>query len=212
MNYQEANKWDYENGYFLTCDTERVGKLLMQWELFKTIPKGDIIEVGVFKGASLMRLAMYRNLIDGHQYRSVYGFDMFGHFPTDEIESANDKAFIDNFVANAGEPPSKDEVRRYIDAKGMQGVHLIEGNIYNTLFPFVQHKPEIALLNIDVDAYEPTKYALITLMPFVVSRGVVMLDDYAHCEGAKRACDEVLGAENIIQGKLYKAPHFFIKD
>jgi len=30
-----SNKWDYENGFYLTCDTSREGKVLNHLEIYK---------------------------------------------------------------------------------------------------------------------------------------------------------------------------------
>lgn len=187
MQADLTKKWDYENGYYLTASKERVGKVLNQWELFKHIPKGDIIEVGVLKGASLSRFAIFRDLL-GYDCK-IYGFDTFGHFP----RSKRNQDFIDSFVSQAGEALPIDEVQFYLDSKGHEDIHLIEGDIFDTLPLFLHSKrPKLGMIHIDVDAYEPTKFALQQLIPFMVTGGIIMLDDYHHCEGAKAACDEVL--------------------
>src|ERR1017187_6372620 len=63
---------------------------------------------------------------------------------------------------------------------------------------FVKDNPglRIALLNLDVDLYEPTKAALESLYPLVVSGGIVLFDDYGweQWPGASRAVDEYFAA------------------
>jgi len=63
INYNE--KYEYENGFYLTCDTGRIGKLMNHLEIYKKIIDlpGDVIEFGVFKGGSLVRLLSYRELL-----------------------------------------------------------------------------------------------------------------------------------------------------
>ena len=58
-NYEKA--FDYENDFYLSCESMRVAKSIAQYILFeKTIQiDGDIVECGVFKGASFSRFAMY---------------------------------------------------------------------------------------------------------------------------------------------------------
>ena len=53
-----SKKWDYENGFYLTCETSRIGKFLNHLEIYNHILgiEGDILEFGVYKGASLVRL------------------------------------------------------------------------------------------------------------------------------------------------------------
>jgi hypothetical protein len=212
MNADLGKKWDYENGFYLAADVGRLTKALAQWELFKAIPRGDVVEVGVFKGSSLMRLAEYRRAKDDNEYRAIVGFDTFGYFPTDEVHSSHDKSFIKEFIRQAGSPSDKEEIAFYIENKGFSNITLIEGNIFNTLPLYCHQKPEIALINLDVDAYEPTKEALTYLLPSLVKGGVILLDDYAHCEGAKQACDEVLGKENIEAIAFYPNMRYYIKN
>lgn len=61
MELPSAEKsWEYENGFYLTCQPNRLGKFLAHYELFKEtlhLP-GAIVECGVFKGISLCRFAM----------------------------------------------------------------------------------------------------------------------------------------------------------
>ena len=58
------NSFEYENNFYLTCDNNRISKIITQYELYKrvsTIP-GHIVECGVFKGTSLVRFATFREL------------------------------------------------------------------------------------------------------------------------------------------------------
>jgi len=57
-------KWDYENGFYLTCETNRIGKLLNYLEIYKKIVDlpGIILKFGVYKGISLVRLMTFRDL------------------------------------------------------------------------------------------------------------------------------------------------------
>ena len=52
-----SKKWYYENGFYLTCETGRIGKFLNHLEIYKKIlsVEGDIIEVGVYKVICLVR-------------------------------------------------------------------------------------------------------------------------------------------------------------
>ena len=53
---------------------------------------GDIVECGVFKGSSFRKILIYTKLFEGKK-RKVYGFDVFGKFPsTNRLE---DKKFAD---------------------------------------------------------------------------------------------------------------------
>ena len=50
--------------------------------------------------------------------------------------------------------------------------------------------PAIALLWLDTDWYESTRHELEHLYPRLVSGGVLIIDDYGHFRGARKAVDE----------------------
>ena len=50
---------------------------------------------------------------------------------------------------------------------------------------------QISLLRLDTDWYESTKHELVHLSP-KLSVGVLIVDDYGHWEGARRAVDEYI--------------------
>ena len=98
-----SQKWDYENGFYLTCETGRIGKFISHLELYKQIINipGDVFEFGVYKGTSLVRWLSFRDLLENSTSRKVYGFDAFGKFPEDMVFES-DKDFAQNFENNGG--------------------------------------------------------------------------------------------------------------
>jgi O-methyltransferase len=70
-------------------------------------------------------------------------------------------------------------------------VHYVKGLVEATV---PQQAPdEIAILRLDTDWYESTKHELEHLWPRVRPGGVLIVDDYGHFEGARRAVDEFFG-------------------
>ena len=64
----------------------------------------------------------------------------------------------------------------------------IKGPVEETL---VQHKPKkISILRLDTDWYSSTKKELEILYPKLVKNGVIIIDDYGHWEGCRKACDQ----------------------
>ena len=49
---------------------------------------------------------------------------------------------------------------------------------------------KIAILRLDTDWYESSKFELETLYNNVVSGGVIIFDDYYHWDGQRRAVDD----------------------
>jgi hypothetical protein len=57
--------------------------------------------------------------------------------------------------------------------------------------------PSIALLRLDTDWYESTKHELRHLFPRLSVGGVLIIDDYGHWEGAKKAVDEYISENGL---------------
>lgn len=55
----------------------------------------------------------------------------------------------------------------------------------------------IALLRLDTDWYESTWYELLHLYPMLIEDGILIIDDYGHWEGCRKAVDEYFKNESI---------------
>jgi hypothetical protein len=94
----------------------------------------------------------------------------------------------------APEAVGLDAVRRTVLGSGYpaERVHFVEGRVEDTL---PAHAPEqLALLRLDTDWYESTRAEMEHLYPRLVPGGVLIIDDYGHWEGARRAVDEHFAA------------------
>jgi hypothetical protein len=70
----------------------------------------------------------------------------------------------------------------------MERVHLIQGKVEETLPGGAPER--IALLRLDTDWYESTRHELVHLYPRLAREGVLVIDDYGHWQGARKATDE----------------------
>lgn len=203
-------KWDYENGFYLTCETGRLGKLLNHLEIYKKILDlpGDVLEFGVYKGTSLVRLLSFRDLLEHQGSRKIVGFDAFGKFP-DDLELEEDRDFVERFEQAGGYGISAEDLDDFLQAKGMKNYELVEGDINHSLPNYLEAHPaqKIALLHIDVDVYEPSKLILDLLWERVVPGGILMLDDYGTVAGETQAVDEFFAGQNV---RIHKLPHYHI--
>jgi O-methyltransferase len=74
-------------------------------------------------------------------------------------------------------------------------VRYIEGKVEDTV---PESSPEqIALLRLDTDWYESTRHELEHLYPLLEVGGVLVIDDYGHWEGCRRAVDEYFENNNV---------------
>ena len=92
-------------------------------------------------------------------------------------------------------------------------LHFIKGDVMETLLEEKNIPDKISILRLDTDWYESSKFELEKLYHKVVDGGVVILDDYFHWDGQRRATDEFFHENNIkkIIIKNNKQTGYFIK-
>lgn len=202
--------FEYENKFYLTAGVERIGKFSSHLELFRRTSNlpGEVIECGVFKGASLSRFIKFRSLFENPYSRKIIAFDIFGEFPKALYKGDAEKRM--KFIKDAGNKGiSKDSLISILKRLNLyQNVELVEGNILKTVSDFKKKNQhlKISLLHIDVDLYEATKVCLEEFCPLVVKGGIVILDDYGKFAGANKAIDEFFANLNV---KIQKLPYSF---
>ncbi|MEA2466124.1 MAG: O-methyltransferase [Thermoleophilaceae bacterium] len=165
---------------------------------------GAVVECGVWRGGSMMAAALTLLRL-GAADRELYLFDTFAGMPPPTTE--------DVFSAYDGYNPMRHWRRRergghnkwhYVPAEDVRAavlstgypaerVHLVEGRVEDTLPGAAPD--EIAVLRLDTDWYASTRHELEQLYPRLSAGGVLILDDYGHYEGARRAVDEYFEAQ-----------------
>jgi hypothetical protein len=162
---------------------------------------GAFAECGVWRGGSV--LAMLLTLQElGRDDRDIHLYDTFEGMtaPTERDVSSFDPPALETWRAAEREGGlawsellgqfDEQSVRRTLDATGYPAarLHLVRGPVEEML---PQHAPDaLALLRLDTDWYESTRHELEHLYPRLASGGVLIIDDYGHWEGARRAVDE----------------------
>jgi O-methyltransferase len=168
---------------------------------------GSYAECGVWKGGSV--LAMILTLQELGAQRDIYVYDTFEGMtePTEYDVSAIDGRALDDWQAAkaAGEHPWEEvfgaaafdleSVRATILSTGYprDRVHLVQGPVEETI-PRTLPGP-MALLRLDTDWYESTRHELLHLYPLLEHAGVLIIDDYGHWDGARKAVDEYFAHE-----------------
>ena len=162
---------------------------------------GAFAECGVWRGGSV--LAMILTLQElGRDDRDVHLYDTFEGMtaPTERDVSSFDPPALETWRAaeqQGGRAWSEflgrfDEqsVRSTLLATGYpaERLVLVRGPVEETL---PEQAPErLALLRLDTDWYESTRHELEHLYPRLEPGGILIIDDYGHWEGARRAVDE----------------------
>ena len=73
---------------------------------------------------------------------------------------------------------------------------------------------KVSLLRLDTDWYESTKIELEILFPRLVKGGVLIIDDYGHFEGARKAVDEYFSQlpDNYFMHRIDYSARIIIKN
>ena len=162
---------------------------------------GDIVECGVWRGGGMMAAALSL-LALGDTSRNLYLYDTFeGLPPPTEADVGYDgtpaREQFDRIMQKEGAAwcySGIDEVRNNMAATGypMGKVIFVKGKVEVTI---PQTLPgQIGLLRLDTDWYESTRHELIHMLPLLVRHGILIIDDYGHWQGAKKAVDEYFAA------------------
>lgn len=159
---------------------------------------GDFVECGVWRGGNSIIAASV--FLQRKCSRKVWLFDTFAGMtaPT---------AFDVNFRGEAAEAKFKasarsdhndwcyapiEEVSGYFKTAGLlsDNVTFIKGDVAKTLANSANLPSKIAVLRLDTDWYESTRAELEVLYPLLSPGGILMIDDYGHWGGARKAVDD----------------------
>ena len=178
-------------------------KAFAHYEVFQMVADlpGDIVECGVYKGASLLSFARFlETFCPGDRTRKVLGFDHFRG-----LADRTEKDGLDSRVGNTAEgwnPAAfRDTLFALVDAFNADSfvpqrprVELVDGDVCKTAGQYVDENPGLrpSLLHLDMALYEPTLAALKAFWPRLLTGGVVLFDEYAIREwpGESEAVEE----------------------
>lgn len=166
---------------------------------------GDIVECGVWKGGSMMAVAETLKYL-GNADRALFLYDTFEGMsePTE-----HDKTYYGESAETLLEIDTNKEKNLVWAYSTLESV---KQSMSSTNYPsekvtYVKGKVEdsipatmpgqIAILRLDTDWYESTYHEMIYLFPLLVKGGVLILDDYGHWQGARKAVDEYIEKNNI---------------
>lgn len=147
----------------------------------------SLVEVGVYRGGTSYFIAAAAEQL-GLKGATVHGFDTFEGHAVEDIRAGVDtchKAGTFNDVDFTA-------IWRYLEPLGNVTLH--RGRFQETCRVLVD--ASIHFAHVDMDIYEPTRFALDFLDKRLVRGGVVVVDDYGFvtCSGAKQAVDEFVEA------------------
>ena len=198
---------------------------------------GNIFEFGVFRGASLLSMAILLKRLGSD--KQIYAFDSFQGFPSyseyddfSQFDKLNlDKSLLKRIsilheirndtnlqvldpsnVSSSGNfsDTSKDALLKKIAYFGLDNITIIEGDFAETVEIFFEsYNKKIFSANIDCDLYDGYKTTLPNIWNHLSTGGYVHLDEYYSLKfpGAKIACDEFCQLHNIQPHKQVSVPN-----
>ena len=168
---------------------------------------GALVECGVWRGGCAMAMALAvideSELVGVPLDRDLWLYDTFTGMtaPTEVDVTHSGKTAADVLARFApGDPRLAcgiDEVRANIELTEwpLDRAHFIAGPVEDTLPGAAPER--IALLRLDTDWYASTRHELEHLFPRLVSGGVLIIVDYGHWQGSRRAVDEYFAMHGV---------------
>ena len=164
---------------------------------------GALVECGVWRGGSVLAMLLALQGL-GAEDRDVYLYDTFEGMtkPTSADTSRYNESALNIWqrAEAAGgvifdywfrpDLTNQTKVEELLRSTGYPAgrLHFVAGRVEDTLPSTAPD--EIALLRLDTDWYESTRHELVHLYPRLRPGGVLLVDDYGHWDGARRAVDE----------------------
>jgi O-methyltransferase len=165
---------------YTACDPLRLAVLYgLVREIEANRVAGDLVECGVYKGGSAAILA---GSLLADRARRLWLFDTFEGLPASaEVDGIEAVSLAGQYAGSVA------SVHEVLDAVGFQWdrVEVRAGLFSETLRRALPER--IALLHIDADWFDSVLQALRALYPVVSDGGFVVLDDFGHWEGTRKA-------------------------
>lgn len=169
---------------------QSLARFLARYELFKMQldVAGCIIEGGVHHGSGLLTWAKLSAALEPYAiHRRIFGFDTFEGFPElsdrDAASEPNDASAVGRFnpgydvYSELEQLIGEYDANRYLSE--YKKVLLIRGDAVLTIPEFVEANPYllVSLLFLDFDLYEPTRAALVHLVPRMPQGAILAFDE-----------------------------------
>ena len=184
--------------------------------------EGDLVECGVYKGGNII---LFDYMSKKYKLnKKIYAYDTFEGMsePSDiDVDLKNKPAqeTKTNYAKNkiiwcyASLDEVKNNVRKF-NPDYENNFQFIKGDVLKTLKDEKNLPEKISLLRLDTDFYDSTMEELKTLYPRLVKNGVLIIDDYGHWKGAKKAVDEYFNLNKEFKWfhRIDYASRLFIKN
>ncbi len=184
--------------------------------------EGDYVECGVWKGGNVLLLKKFLENEEKKE-RKIYAFDTYEGMTApdkNDFEISNNN-FASQLLkmdkskkSNIWGVCSLEEVIKNISKHtlNIENINFIKGPVEDTLCINENIPEKISLLRLDTDWYQSTKKELEVLYDKVSKGGVIIIDDYGHWGGSKKAVDEFFSDKYVWMHYVDYACRLIIKD
>ncbi len=160
---------------------------------------GDIVECGVWRGGNIIlarfhcpdRVCWLFDTFEGMANRSEWDVSRSGVKVGVGKSAVSVEEVTENFRATGTFDASK--------------LRFVKGMVEDTLLVKTNLPEHIALLRLDTDWYHSTRIELEVLWPRLSKGGVLIVDDYGHWQGARKAVDEYFKGKPLFHQIDYTA-------
>jgi len=176
--------------------------------------EGVLVECGIDSGK--FEEIWINELMKNNEERDIYMYDTFCgltepgendytckdailyKMTKDDVHKTWETHIINDNVNNWCYTPLE-SVKNKLNSKGYpeNKLHYIVGDVMETLKNKSNIPEKIAVLRLDTDWYESSKYELEQMYDNVVCGGVIIFDDYYHWEGQRKATDDFFKKINM---------------
>lgn len=189
------------------------------WSLIKSINylyenkiKGDFVECGIWKGGNIILMQKLLNRFKNKNV-DIYGYDTFegltrpdardtpwhNRYNTIKVwEKKSQKNY--NTWCYSGINEVKNNISTEVGLKN--NIKLIKGKVEDTLLQKSNVPKKISLLRLDTDWYKSTKIELDVLYPLLSKGGILLIDDYGHWKGARKATDQYFKGRKVLMHRV----------
>ena len=153
---------------------------------------GDFVEIGVWKGGIIMAMALKCKQMG--VTRKIHAYDTFQgmtspSFVDVDLNGNDAQSILPQVMCYS----SFQETKGNIDKVDYPHIEYHMGDILKTNLALIP--PAIAVLRLDTDWYDLTKFEIEHFEPNVSLSGIIIIDDYGHWQGCKKAVDEFISTK-----------------
>jgi len=161
--------------------------------------EGDFVECGVWMGGNILLFKFLNNFYNLN--KSIFAYDTFeGMTEPENVDidylgnSANKLLKVNKKYENLSNVHCLSKIdtvkKNILKHSNLKKINFIVGPVEKTLLLEKNLPKKISVLRLDTDWYASTKIELEILYPRLVSGGVLIIDDYGHWQGCRKATDE----------------------